>query len=354
MKIKDIVLQKTRFTLEEPFKVAFTTITGMESMIVTITTDEGITGYGEAAPFELVTGDTLDTVRSVGEFLKPELIGQDPRSINAIHEIMDGTIAGNTAIKAGIDIACYDIASKAAGVPLYRYLGGSHCDVESDVTIGIADPMHMAEKAVQWKNKGFGILKVKLGEDIKTDIQRIQAIRKAVGEDEILRVDANQGWTLKDTLNILPALEEVKVSLLEQPLKAWDIDGMKRLTAMSRIRIAADESCHSVYDAARIAKEHAADVVNIKLMKCGGILNALKINAVCESNGIECMVGCMGESSLANAAGMHLAAALTNIHYADLDSAWLLKQDKVIPGFRHQGGCAQLMEIPGTKADEGL
>lgn len=347
MRITDITFRKTRFSLEEPFRVAFTTITGMDSLIVSVMTEEGITGYGEAAPFELVTGDTLETARVVGELMKPALLGQDPRSIRTIHEIMDGIISGNTAVKAAIDIACYDIAAKDACVPLYKYLGGSRTGLESDVTIGIADADHMADQAVRWKERGFRILKIKLGDEIEKDTERIRAIRKAVGEKEVLRVDANQGWTYKDTVKILPVLEEAEVSLLEQPLPSWDFEGMKRITAFSNIRIAADESCHSVYDAARIAREHASDVVNIKLMKCGGILNALKINAICESNGIECMIGCMGESSLANVAGMHAAAALSNIRYVDLDSVYLLKQDKVAGGFRHEGGQAELMDIPG-------
>ena len=203
MKIKDIQFEVRSFRFEEPMKVAFATIIDMETCIVRMTTDEGITGFGEAAPFSYVTGDNLETVISVGNDLKKALIGMDPRAIGAIHRVMDSMYAGNGAIKAGIDIACYDIAAKAAGVPLYKYLGGDDPHVHSDVTIGINEPAAMAADAKSWVDKGFEIIKVKLGEDIATDAERIRTIREAVGNDIKIRIDANQGWSVKDAINII-------------------------------------------------------------------------------------------------------------------------------------------------------
>ena len=347
MVIKDIAFEVRSFRFEEPMKVAFATIVDMQTCIVRISTDEGITGYGEAAPFSYVTGDNLETVLSVGEDLKKDLIGLDPRAIGVIHRVMDSKYAGNGPIKAGIDIACYDIASRAAGIPLYKYLGGDDPHIHSDVTIGINEPAVMAEDALSWVNKGFEIIKVKLGEDIETDAERIRAIRAAVGDQIRIRVDANQGWTVKDTIRISRIFAELGVDLIEQPVTADDIDGLAEIRSSTDILIAADESCHSIHDAARLVSARAVDMINIKLMKCGGIYNALKIAAICEGAGIPCMIGCMGESTLGNLAGMHLAAATDNIKDVDLDAVYILKQEDVYGGFDHRGGRVTLWNTPG-------
>lgn len=347
MKITEIRTDVRKFRFEEPMKVAFATITDMDVCIVKIETDEGITGYGEAAPLPFVTGDNLETVLSVGRELRQALLGMDPRSIGVVHRVMDSLYNGNTAVKAGIDIACYDIAAKAAGVPLFRHLGGDDPHVHSDVTIGIDTPEKMAEKALEWTRKKFEILKIKLGEDIRTDAERVRAVREAVGQGVFLRVDANQGWSVKDTLRICPELARYGVDLIEQPVAAWDYDGLREIREHSGLLIAADESCHGIHDAMRLASMRAVDVVNIKLMKCGGIYNAQKIAAICEAAGLTCMIGCMGESTLGNLAGMHLAAATDIIREVDLDAIYILKQEEVHGGYEHCGGRSILWETPG-------
>ena len=347
MIITDIQFQVTSFRFEEPMKVAFATIIDMDSCIVKILTDEGLVGYGEAAPLPFVTGDNLGTVLAVGKEMREALIGMDPRAIGAIHRVMDRLYSGNGAVKAGIDIACYDIAAKAAGVPLYKYLGGDDPHIHSDVTIGIDTPERMADKAREWISKGFDILKVKLGEDILTDADRMYAIHEAIDGKARLRIDANQGWTVKDTLKVARELESLGVELIEQPVAANDFEGLKEIRDRSSLLIAADESCHSISDAMRLASMRAADIINIKLMKCGGIYPAIKIAAICEAAGLSCMIGCMGESTLGNLAGMHLAAALDIIREVDLDAVYILAQDKVHGGFDHRGGKAVLWDTPG-------
>ncbi len=347
MVITDIQFLVTSFRFEEPMKVAFATITDMDACIVKILTDEGITGYGEAAPLAFVTGDNLATVLAVGKELRNALLGMDPRAIGAVHRVMDRLYTGNGAVKAGIDIACYDIAAKSAGIPLYKYLGGGDPHIHSDVTIGIDTPERMAEKAQDWVSKGFDILKVKLGEDIRTDLERMCAIHEAVGGKTRLRVDANQGWTVKDTLWISRELDTLGVELIEQPVAASDFEGLREIREHSSLLIAADESCHGISDAMRLASMRAADVINIKLMKCGGIYPAIKIAAICEAAGLSCMIGCMGESTLGNLAGMHVAAALDIIREVDLDAVYILAQEKVCGGFDHHGGKAVLWDVPG-------
>ena len=347
MVITDIQFLVTKFRFEEPMKVAFATITDMDSCIVKILTDEGITGYGEAAPLPFVTGDNLGTVLAVGKELRDALLGIDPRAIGAVHRVMDRLYTGNGAVKAGIDIACYDIAAKAAGVPLYKYLGGDDPHIHSDVTIGIDSPERMAEKALGWVGKEFDILKVKLGEDVQTDLERMCAVHEAAGHKVRLRVDANQGWSVKNTLWIGRELAALGVELIEQPVPANDIEGMREIRENSSLLIAADESCHGIADAMRLATTRSADVINIKLMKCGGIYPAIKIAAICEAAGLSCMIGCMGESTLGNLAGMHLAAALDIIREVDLDAVYILAQEEVRGGFDHRGGKAVLWDVPG-------
>lgn len=347
MRIKDIRFQKERFSLEQPFRVAFGSISELESVLIKVETEEGLCGYGEAATLPYVTGDNMDTALSVGKELRSALIGKDPTAVEALHAAMDPLYNGNTAIKAGIDIACYDICAKNAGIPLYRHLGGDNSALQSDVTIGIDSPEEMAKQAEEWVRNGFSILKVKLGQDVDMDRQRIEAVREATGCDVRIRVDANQGWSVKESLRIIPRLAALGVELVEQPVAACDIDGLKEIRDRSDLLIAADESCHSEYDAFRLAAMRAVDMINIKLMKCGGIFHAQRIAAICEAAGISCMIGCMGESNLANVAAMHVAAATGNIKEVDLDTVYLLKQDKVSGGFTHAGGTVQLTENPG-------
>ena len=170
---------------------------------------------------------------------------------------------------------------------------------------------------------------------------------RTVSAAETIRIDANQGWSVKDTVRISRVLDGLGVGLIEQPVTAHDFEGLAEIRTRSDVLIAADESCHSIYDAMRLAAMRAVDVVNIKLMKCGGIYNALKIAAICEAAGIPNMIGCMGESTLANLAGMHLAAAIDNIRDVDLDSVYLLKQEDVYGGYDHEGGRATLWDAPG-------
>ena len=351
MKITDIQVKKASFAFDRPFKIAFAVLYGFETMVLRIDTDEGISGYGEAGPLEYVTGDNLDSCMVIAEAFRAKLIGEDPLAIQRIHSVMNGMFHGHTAVKAAIDIACYDIAAKRANLPLYRYLGGCNPVFVSDVTVGIRSPQEMADECLDWKKKGFSILKIKLGEDIGTDLARMKAIRTAVGDEVTLRVDANQGWSVKDALKIEPSLRELGVELIEQPVRDSDYAGLKQISDRSILPVAADESCHLPEDAAKLAAMRACDAINIKLMKCGGIEPALRINAVSEANHLFCMLGCMGESVIANTAAMHLFAAMDNITKADLDITFFSHCDWITGGFTSRGGEITLTERPGIGID---
>lgn len=351
MKITDIKVEKIKLKLVEPFKIAFAVIEYSEDLIVKITTDEGIVGYGEASPIQFVTGETIDTAYAALNTFREKLIGEDPLAIDRIHSIMDATLVGNTSAKCGIDLALYDIKGKVAGLPVYKLLGGYSNRIENDTTLSIDDPEKMARTAKKKVEEGFGIIKIKTGIDLDSDIKAIQAIRSAVGNDVRLRVDANQGYTIPQALTAINAFGEQGVESIEQCLKAGDIEGAAYLKSKitAKVDLMLDESIHSPADAARACKADAADSLNIKLMKCGGLYRAEQIYSVAEAYGLKCMVGCMMESRLANAAGLSLAAAKRFIPDADCDSYTVYAEDSGIieGGFTTDGPMVMLSEEPG-------
>jgi L-Ala-D/L-Glu epimerase len=325
MKITDIKVQTVEVPLVEPFHISLGVITHAKSAIVSIETDEGLTGYGEGSPGILITGENLPGTVAGIEIMKRDLTGLDPCDIEAVYWAMGKSQAHAPSGKTAIDIACYDLLGKKVGMPVYKLLGGLSNTIETDITVGIDKPDVMAQKAQNWVKKGFNTIKTKVGTGLKEDIARVKAIREAVGSGVKIRVDANQGWSAKEAVQIIERLNEFDLELVEQPVKAWDFEGLEYVTKNSDVLIMSDESCFTATDAFRLAQRHAVDVLNIKLMKCGGIREALKINAVCESAGIQCMLGCMvEESNVGVTAAASLGAALKNITRADLDAMFSL------------------------------
>ncbi|MDR0283417.1 MAG: dipeptide epimerase [Propionibacteriaceae bacterium] len=305
--------------LAEPFVISLAVIDSAETVIVTLETDEGLAGYGEGAGIAMVTGETTATVLAAIRTLTPALIGQDPFAIEAHHRAFDRLLSANGAAKAALDLALYDLMGKAVGLPVYRLLGGHRTTVETDMTIGLGAPDAMAAQASDLVAQGYREIKVKAGSNRAQDRAAIALIR-AVAPHAHLKVDANQGWTVAEALDMARYYTGFDVGAIEQPVPHWDLDGLVAVRQRSPIPIMADESCFTAHDASTIIKRGAADLINIKLMKCGGLYPALQINAVAEAAGVRCMVGCMLESRLGIAAGAHLVAARPNIVYADLDS----------------------------------
>jgi L-alanine-DL-glutamate epimerase-like enolase superfamily enzyme len=249
-------------------------------------------------------------------------------------------------------MALYDLAAKHAGLPLYKYLGGSIKDIESDLTIGIDTPQNMADTAAKFINDGVRMIKVKLGKDPATDIARIQKIREAVGSNIILRIDANQGWSYDEAVTALTGLGAYDIQFCEQPMRTWNDHLLPALCTISPIAIMADESVYTHHDAERIIESKACASINIKLAKSGGIKEALAINKVAEAAGIPCMLGGMLESRLALSAKVHLAMSLDNVKYYDLDTCLLgHKIDPVAGGAIYKGMHLSLDDAPGIGAD---
>ena len=354
MKITDVKVETIRIPMKKPFRIAFAVQDHSLNVLVKISTDEGLWGIGEAAPFEPVTGESAATVLEALKLFRTGLIGMDPLDVDGIHRMMDRLLSGNTSAKAAVDIALYDIKGKLMGQPLYKVLGGSVNQIVTDMTVGIDTPEAMAAEARERVEKdGFTILKIKAGINPSEDIQALTLIRQAVGPNIRLRVDANQGYTVSDAVRTLKAFEELGVEAVEQCLPSWDLDGMRFVRSKVDLKVMLDESVHTPIDAAKACKIDAADIINIKLMKCGGLYPAEKINAIAEANHVQCMVGCMLETKVAIAAGVSLVAAKQNITEADCDSfMYAVDPEMGMPGgFAVNGGVYTLSDKPGLGID---
>jgi L-alanine-DL-glutamate epimerase-like enolase superfamily enzyme len=330
--IKQIEVYPITLSYKEPFRIASGASIEYKNVVVKIITDYGVVGWGESSPSERVTGETAETVMKTLDKIAPKLIGLCPLRIEQDVDIMDSVVKENPAAKAAIDIALHDILGKTVRKPLFMLMGGYRTEVLTDITLGIKSPREMAEDAVKAVKKGFKALKIKVGVDPIEDVERIKMIRNAVGGKTQIRIDANQGWTPRQALEALNKMEKFNIQFAEQPVPREDLKGLVDVRKNSPIPIMADESVHSPDDALRLIQAEAIDLINIKLMKSGGILKGRKIAAIAEAAGIPCMIGCMGESEIGIAAGAHLAAAVKSIQYADLDCDLLLKEKLVSKG----------------------
>lgn len=339
MKITRFKIERMDSPLTRPLVISLGTITHSTSVVLTIETDDGICGVGEGAASVFVTGETMDGVEAVLRKFEQALIGTNPTDIEKVHRMMENSSARAFVARTAVDLACYDILGKVSGMPVYRLLGGYSNKIETDITIGIGDPQQMAEMAAIHVKNGFRIIKTKVGTGESEDIERVRRIRDAVGTDISIRLDANQAWTPKEALHMIERLGEYGIELVEQPVPYYDVDGLAYVTRHSRIPIMSDESAFDSRDVFHLVQRHAVDYVNIKLMKCGGIWEALKINNICEAAGMECMLGCMAEeTNIGITAAASLGAAVKNITKADLDCQYSLAAFPVSGGVQWGNG----------------
>lgn len=328
MKITNIEAWEVKMKLREPYTIAYDTFTMADNVFLRIETDKGITGYGCAAPDPEVTGDSADTVLEAYEsVIKPGLKGSDPLRAAFLLSRLREPLKARPSARAMVDMALYDILGKAAGLPLYKILGGFRRHIKTSITIGILPLEETVQKAGAFIKQGFKSLKLKGGSDVESDIERVLKVREAVGKSIELRFDANQGYTVEDALRFFESTRSAKVELIEQPTPRGEPDLLKRVTRGISIPIMADESMMNLRDAFRLARRDIVDMVNIKLMKCGGIYEALHINSVAHAAGMDVMVGCMDEAAVSIAAGLHFALARPNVAYADLDGHLDLMDD---------------------------
>lgn len=355
MKIVGGKLSRILLHTHEPFKIAFEVLDECHGVLLELQTDEGLFGLGESSPARRITGETSEGAVSVLQsVLLPAIRGMNPFEIEAIHEAMDDAIQGNPSAKAAVDLACYDLLGKVSRLPVVSLLGGERKPLPCDHTIGIKPPEDQARIAADLVKKGFKFLKVKLGHGWEEDVARVRAVRQQVGKGIGIRVDANQGWTVREAIRVLEKIELFDIELAEQPIPAHDLQGLRWLRERSPIPVAADESVHGPRDALRAVEMGACDIVNIKLMKCGGIYRALEVAAIVKAAGLACMIGGMiGESRLAVGAAAHFAASRSVVRYFDLDADLLLRDDLVEKGgIGLEAGNRTLPDLPGLGVEK--
>lgn len=345
MIIKKIGWHHVKSERREPFVIATGATNEAENVIIEVHSEEHI-GIGNACP-NTVTGETAETIQNASKLLSEKLIGEDLPSVHRAVKIMDEALVGNPAAKAGIDIALYDLFGKCENKPTFKMLGQARDKMLTDITIGIMGLDATVEHAVLYKKEGFKAIKVKVGLNPMEDVLRLSAVREAVGSDILIRVDANQGFDVQAAINFIKQIEPLNIELVEQPVRYEDLAGLGMITRVTDTPIMADEAVKTPEDAFNITKSRFADLVNIKLMKCGGIAKSMGINTICESERIRTMIGCMGENRASITAALHFALALENVRYADLDSHFTLLNDNVSGGFTFEDGFLMPLEKPG-------
>lgn len=323
--------------LRGEFRISLSTANVARGVIVEALDDDGFAGYGEAAPFSFVVGTTAESTVAVVRAIAEEVVGLELSPWQA-HSLLRRLVVGNGDAKAAVEAALLDLHCRRLGRPLCECLGGHRRGFETDVTIGIKSVEETLAEAERRLSEGFTQLKVKVGESPENDVARVKALRERLGFSFRLRVDANQGWTLKQALRAIRRMERYEVELVEQPLPYWDLEGLRLLRRSVEVPIALDESVHTSTDAVRALRAEAADIINIKIMKAGGILEGLKVAHVSEAFGVKNMVGCMLETRLGVTMGAHLVCLTDNVEFVDLDSDLLLAYDPVSGGVENLGG----------------
>ena len=335
-----------------PFTIATGTMDFAQNVFIRVHTNSGLYGVGECSAFPMIVGETQDTCLVMAQEFAKLWLNKDPLDLAGRMEELHLFAAYNFTVKSAFDMALYDIDSKEAGMPLYRFLSGRPRPVETDITIGIDEPVLMAEKAASFVQAGATIVKIKLGKDPAEDIKRVEMIRSAVGTDITLRIDANQGWDLEEAQDILEQLATFKIEFCEQPLPASIDYLLPELVHSSPIPVMADESCYTQHDADRLIRQRGCDAINIKLAKSGGIMEALKIYEVATAAKIPCMIGGMLESRIGLSAKIHFAYACPEIRYFDLDTCLLGHlEDPCQAGVRFDKFRLSIGDQPGIGAD---
>jgi L-alanine-DL-glutamate epimerase-like enolase superfamily enzyme len=325
MRITAVETGRRAVRLRSAFRTALREVTDFEVVTVSVRTADGVTGCSEVVGTARITGETNASIEeAVNKVLGPVLIGRDLSDYSVALTDAAAAMVGNTTAKCGLDVAVHRAVAAWRAITLSELLGAASRPIATDVTLSLAAPPVMAAEAARRANEGFGALKLKVGGPVALDIERIQAVARAVPGTVALRVDANQAWTAKQALEVIGAVTAAGVTLefLEQPVPAADLTGLAAVTARIPVPVVADESAHSAADVRRLADAGACDVVNIKLAKCGGLQAALEVAAVARAGGLGVLFGSMLESGTGVAATVALASRVAAEQVHDLDAGW--------------------------------
>jgi len=349
MKITQATYWTERLALTRPYTIAYEHIDSVQNLFVQLKTDDGAIGLGVASPAEEVTGEGVQKCRqALADNLENLLPGTDIRYLKTRLRDMESAMPGAPAARAAIDMALHDLWAKHHGLPLVELLGRVHRSLPTSITIGIGSVEESIEDAAEYIGRGFRILKVKIGRSMEEDVERLHLIRQKTGREIIIRVDANQGYSVDQFKNFLKQTASLALELIEQPLAASDLAGMRRLPEAVRKKVAADESLLDARDLfAWLGPPQPFGICNIKLMKCGGIAPAMQIAELAHLAGIDLMWGCMDESIVGIAAALHAALASPATRYLDLDGHLDLARDLVTGGLVMKNGELGLTDNPG-------
>lgn len=348
MKIKELHCYIRKMKLKEPYTIFYESVDSCDGVFLRINTENGMTGLGFAAPDPAVTGESANEVYDCfTSVIEPFLKGCDVFEYARIMESLKDSLPDNPSARAMVDMALYDLIGQKAGVPLYKLLGGYRKEIATSITIGIMPLAMTLGYTREHIKRGFKILKIKGGKNVDEDIEKIIRIREAAGKHIRIRFDANQGYSLDESIRFLKETEKAKVELLEQPTLKTDLELLKKVTVKSPIPVMADESLLSLSDVFELSRKGSSDLINIKLMKTGGIMEALHINSVARAAGIKVMVGCMDESALGIAAALHFTLSRPNVEYADLDGHLDIVDDPFGKLIRIEGGIIYPPEANG-------
>lgn len=351
MLIQRITVGEIKVPLKTPFKTAVRSVSEVHDLVITIETSNGLVGYGEAPASAVITGDLIGSMRAALDLLAPRLLGRKLMDFNALLLTLHTSVVRHSSLKAALEIALYDLRAQALGVPLYQLFGGGDPQLKTDLTISVNDTDVMVKDALRAVAEGFDCLKIKVGGHTwQDDVESVLAIERAVGPNVTLRLDANQGWTPKHAVLVIQAIEKagVALELVEQPVKANDVAGLKFVTDHTMTPILADEAVYSTRDALHLLASGSADVINIKLMKTGGLSQAMEVASLARLHHRTCMVGCMLESVISVTAAAHFAVAFDDVvSYIDLDGPQLCATSAVDGGMLMNGPWITLSDAPG-------
>ena len=348
MKITRIHIHREDLDLSRPYSIAYKTVTSVENLFVRIELENGIQGWGATNPSKYVVGEDLeDTQKVLTEDSTSFLIGQDIRNFYGLLSRMHTKFAPHVGARVALDIALHDAFTQYLQVPLAAFLGLRHQSFATSITIGIKSVEDTMEEAEEYVGRGFRILKVKLGNDLEEDLERLEKLREVYPHIGI-RVDANQGYSLEEVVSFHNRSQALNLELVEQPIPADKIGNLASLPLEIRKTVAADESLVSVEDAWQLAKEdELCGIFNIKLMKCGGVLPGRQIAQLAHQAGIHLMWGCNDESIVSISAALHAALASEQTRYIDLDGSLDLAKDLVSGGFVLEEGMMRITDRPG-------
>ncbi|MEU1838939.1 mandelate racemase/muconate lactonizing enzyme family protein [Micromonospora chersina] len=336
--------------LHTPFVTALRRTTTVDTLVVEVVDSDGRSGFGEAPQVWQVTGASIAGAEAcVQQLLGPLLTGRDADDLQARCAEVRRAVVGNESARAAVDVALHDLAARRLGVPLVRLLGGTTLRVPTDVTLAAGDAVDLAAAATRRRAEGFTVLKLKVGTDARGDLDRVRAVRAAVGPDVRIRLDANQGWTPREAVRVIRGIEDagLDVELVEQPVHRRDLDGLAWVSDRVELPVLADESVFDLRDLVEVIRRRAADMVNVKLAKCGGLHTARSLLDLATAHGMGTIVGSMMESQVGLGAAASLVAAYGTTAVSDLDAAWWLAWSPVAGGIRYDGATVVLPDAPG-------